>query len=741
MHKWLIKFTSIGRVIRQAVRFYQGSPILAVKRVFRIWRREGILGVQRRANILVGGLMASPLNKDGDNIYVIEPAESTKFNPKVSVIVPNYNHAPYLQQRLESIYRQTYENIEVILLDDCSSDNSIEILTDFSSRFPNRTICNFNDVNSGSVFRQWKKGLDIASGELVWIAESDDFCSDDFLAEQVKAFNNSAVMLSFCNVEFVSGESCEPVWSLASYLSELAMHDWSKPFIRSAHSLVSSGWGIKNLVPNVSGAVFRKPHNFSLLDDERWQSLRMCGDWVFYLSLIRGGLVSYTPVATNYYRQHSASTSQTAQKQDVYYLEHEIVASYLVQYFKVDKSLLSKQYDVLYSHWCSLRGSNLQPQFHKLYDFERLWQLTCERKPNIVMAVYALVSGGGETFPIILANQLKKNGYAVTVFNCKERVTEPGVLNMLEPGIPVLELSNMTMVRAAFEDMGIEIIHSHHAWVDLTLASLLSGNQDIKHVISMHGMYEMMSSAQREAVTPLLMSRINHFVYTAEKNIQGLPESIQSAKSLTRINNALPVTKVEPVDLSSLQIYKDDFVVCMVARAIPEKGWKEAIHAVNLANMCSVRKIHLLLIGDGPEHDRLCQSMSSDTIHFLGFRQNIRDYFSSSHLGLLPSKFKGESAPLVVIDCLLVGKPILASNIGEIANMISSPEGIAGQLLELDKWELNPKEMGECIAALANQSDKYQEICSHVASASSKYSIDSMTNSYEMVYRSCLTNS
>ncbi|MGN5130901.1 glycosyltransferase [Aeromonas hydrophila] len=697
--------------------------------------------MQRRANILVGGLSASTINTDGCNIYVIEPAESTKFNPKVSVIVPNYNHAPYLKQRLESIYRQTYENFEVILLDDCSSDNSKEILIEYASRFPNRTICNFNDVNSGSVFRQWKKGLDIASGEFVWIAESDDFCSDDFLAEQVKAFNNPAVMLSFCNVEFVSGESCESVWSLASYLSELAMHDWSKPFIRSAHSLVSSGWGIKNLVPNVSCAVFRKPHDFSLLDDERWQSLRMCGDWVFYLSLIRGGLVSYTPAATNYYRQHSASTSQTAQKQDIYYLEHEIVASYLVKYFKVDRNLLSKQQDVLYNHWCSLRGSNLQPQFHKLYDCERIWQFTYERKPNIVMAVYALVSGGGETFPIILANQLKKNGYAVTVFNCKERVTEPGVLNMLDPGIPVLELSNMTMVRAAFEDMGIEIIHSHHAWVDLTLASLLSGNQDIKHVISMHGMYEMMSSSQREAVTPLLMSRINHFVYTAEKNLQGLPESIKSAKSLTRINNALPVTIVEPVDLSSLQIYKDDFVVCMVARAIPEKGWEEAIHAVNLANMCSVRKIHLLLIGDGPEHDRLCQSMSSDTIHFLGFRQNIRDYFLSSHLGLLPSKFKGESAPLVVIDCLLVGKPILASNVGEIANMISSSEGIAGQLLELDKWELNSKEMGECIAALANQSDKYQELCSHVASASSKYSIDSMTNSYEMVYRSCLTNS
>lgn len=741
MRRWFIKLFSIGRAIQQAVRFYQGSPILAIKRVFRIWRREGIAGVRRRASILVGGHRAPTFNHSVGNLYEITFSNLLQFSPKVSIIVPNYNHAPYLQQRLESIYRQTYENFEVILLDDCSSDNSIEILTEFASRFPNRTICNFNDVNSGGVFRQWKKGLEIANGELVWIAESDDFCSDNFLAEQVKAFNNPAVMLSFCNVEFVSGESCEPVWSLASYLAELAMHDWCEPFIRSAHSLVSSGWGIKNLVPNVSGAVFRKPHGFSLLDDERWQSLRMCGDWVFYLSLIRGGLVSYTPAATNYYRQHSASTSQTTQKQDIYYLEHEIVASYLVQYFKVDRSLLSKQYDVLYNHWCSLRGSNLQPQFQQLYDCERIWQLTYDRKPNIVMAIYALVSGGGETFPIILANQLKKHGYAVTVFNCKEHATEPGVRNMLDPGIPLLELSNMTMVRSAFEDMGIEVIHSHHAWVDLTLASLLNGNQEIKHVISMHGMYEMMSPSQREAVTPLLMSRINHFVYTAEKNLQGLPESIKSTKSLTRINNALPVTTVEPVDLSSLQIHKDDFVVCMVARAIPEKGWEEAIHAVNWANVCSARKIHLLLIGDGPEHDRLRQSMSTDTIHFLGFRKNIRDYFSSSHLGLLPSKFKGESAPLVVIDCLLVGKPILASNVGEISNMINSPEGTAGQLFELEGWELNPKEIGECISALANQPDKYQEICLHVASASSKYSIDSMTDSYETVYRSCLTNS
>lgn len=55
--------------------------------------------------------------------------------PLVSVIVPNYNHASFLVERLESIYNQTYKNIEVILLDDCSTDNSREILSYYAEKY------------------------------------------------------------------------------------------------------------------------------------------------------------------------------------------------------------------------------------------------------------------------------------------------------------------------------------------------------------------------------------------------------------------------------------------------------------------------------------------------------------------------------------------------------------------------------------------------------------------------------
>src|SRR5262249_13061332 len=115
-----------------------------------------------------------------DDLYEARPVDPG-FCPKVSIIVPNFNHQQYLRQRPESIYTQ-YTNFEVILLDDASKDGSLKILKEFLERFPEKTICCFNEFNSGGVFHQWKRGLELATGRLVWIAESDDFCTTNFLS-------------------------------------------------------------------------------------------------------------------------------------------------------------------------------------------------------------------------------------------------------------------------------------------------------------------------------------------------------------------------------------------------------------------------------------------------------------------------------------------------------------------------------------------------------------------------------
>ena len=101
-------------------------------------------------------------------------------NSLVSVIIPNYCHAQYLDQRIQSVLEQTYQNFEVIILDDKSTDNSLEVIDKYRSH-PKVAKVIINEVNSGSPFKQWERGINEASGDIIWIAESDDYCTPDFL--------------------------------------------------------------------------------------------------------------------------------------------------------------------------------------------------------------------------------------------------------------------------------------------------------------------------------------------------------------------------------------------------------------------------------------------------------------------------------------------------------------------------------------------------------------------------------
>ncbi|HWI86885.1 MAG TPA: glycosyltransferase family A protein, partial [Sphingomonas sp.] len=98
--------------------------------------------------------------------------------PRVSVIVPNYNHARFLSKRLDSILAQTFADYELLILDDKSTDDSLAVIEPYLDGVRVRLEC--NSVNSGGPYRQWNKGLALTSGDYVWIAESDDYADPSF---------------------------------------------------------------------------------------------------------------------------------------------------------------------------------------------------------------------------------------------------------------------------------------------------------------------------------------------------------------------------------------------------------------------------------------------------------------------------------------------------------------------------------------------------------------------------------
>src|SRR4051812_33606058 len=116
----------------------------------------------------------------------------------VSVVIPNYNHAPYLRTRIDSVLNQSYQEVEVIILDDCSTDDSRSIIEEYRSH-PKVSAIVYNERNTGSPFIQWNKGVGLAKGELIWIAESDDTCHPLMLSTVLERMNvDGNIGISYC---------------------------------------------------------------------------------------------------------------------------------------------------------------------------------------------------------------------------------------------------------------------------------------------------------------------------------------------------------------------------------------------------------------------------------------------------------------------------------------------------------------------------------------------------------------
>ena len=108
--------------------------------------------------------------------------EQISKNPKISVIMPNYNNELYLREAIESVLNQTFKDFEFIIVDDGSTDKSIEIIQSYNDP---RIKIFINEINKGVSYTK-NVGLDAAKGEYIIILDSDDICHPERLEKQVK---------------------------------------------------------------------------------------------------------------------------------------------------------------------------------------------------------------------------------------------------------------------------------------------------------------------------------------------------------------------------------------------------------------------------------------------------------------------------------------------------------------------------------------------------------------------------
>ena len=241
--------------------------------------------------------------------------------PVVSVIIPNYNHAAFLQQRIESILNQTFQDFELLLLDDCSIDGSREVMEHYRNH-PKVSRVVFNEENSGSAFRQWDRGIALAKGEWIWIAESDDYAEPTFLERMMD--------------EVGKVKDCSLAYAATWWVDEQGNKLWETPAsdqvkVYPGRDFIKQKLAVCNSIANVSECIFRRS-SYRPQEGQRYEWMKLCGDWLFYVLLAEQGAVVEVDQPLSYYRQHGQNISEKAEHQGLTFVEGVDVLDYIIDH-------------------------------------------------------------------------------------------------------------------------------------------------------------------------------------------------------------------------------------------------------------------------------------------------------------------------------------------------------------------------------------------------------------------------
>jgi glycosyltransferase involved in cell wall biosynthesis len=656
------------------------------------------------------------------------------YTPRVSVIVPNYNHGQFIGERLESILSQTYQPFEIIVLDDCSSDNSVDIINHIAAQNPGRIRLIQNTKNSGSVLLQWQKGIAACQGDLIWICESDDFCEPDFLEFIIPCLIDRSVLLAFGRIQYADRNG-KIITGLDEYRERAEPGIWNDKYVRSAKEWFQGAFGVSNVIPNVGGCVFR---NFTL-PAPLWKAglgYKILHDWYLYIILSEGGRIAYTPHAVAYFRQHGENTSVKSFRSETYYREHASIIRLLRDRAGVTDDIVIRFGQNLYkTYQFADAAQHIEPLGH-YFSFDETLRRE-RRATHILMAFLGFHLGGGEMFPIHLANELLRHGYIVTMLCMDSSNENAGVRAMLDSRIAVFEARQVKELGMCdfLARLGIDVIHSHNIGVEFFFYKNVTRQIPIPYIVTMHGAYEVTPTT--DEFLHRATREVTHWVYLSKKNLSPF-EGFPLRKAATSfIGNGMPHdSRPFPRGRAALGIGDDDLVFTIVSRAIPEKGWEAAIKAVLAAQPLSSRKLVLMLCGSGTELDRLKDRYGNETaIHFMGFQDRISGIYRLSDCALLPSRFRAESFPLTLIQAMQAGTPIIATSVGEIERMMVADGLRAGLVIDPhDEDEVFVPALTSAILAMGDDGFRGCR-AADAARLGQNFEMNNVTESYKQIYQ------
>ena len=604
------------------------------------------------------------------------PPESTveRRQLDVSVIVPNYNYADYLAERLRSILEQSVLPREIIFIDDVSDDDSVLVARSILEESGIPFMVEVNETNVGP-YANWKKGLSLANGEFVWIAEADDTCAPDFL-ETVMAPAEAAeeIVISYAQSRKIHGTGNTISPDSLAHTDEISASKWKSSYIELGVREVVDALVYRNTIPNVSACVMKRAEAVeasSVLD-----SYRYCGDWAFYARMLRNGRIAYNHRPLNAFRRHEKSqTRRTFQSADfiveVAMVRESICRDFplrLRQFPRMDH-FIDKDYPVE-----DIQSNVSHPPVARLIE-----SAATHAKDRKLIAFITTnngsYTGGSEVLWREAAIALRKAGHDVIV-----------LIKKWDPAPEFFREFEAAGIKLYFKDEGgFENVLAHEP--DLTIIS--TGDQDegtdyydeclrrdLKYVIvnqlTKEERFWPIRTDKQDSVRAGYTNASRIF-FTCKNN-----HSVMESRLSCRLENVDYHFNPFHIDRNEVPTWPDaspKYRLAVPSKLLYIHKGQDLLIEVLKAGKWRKRSIEVNFYGVGDDREVMEKAVEQHSLENVAFRARVADIsniWKDNHALLMPSRMEG--LPIMLVSAMLSARVPIVTDVGGHAELVEHRE-------------------------------------------------------------------
>ena len=273
-------------------------------------------------------------------------------SPIVSILIPAFNREKYIADTLQSALNQTYQNLEIIVVDNHSSDNTWMILKELSAK--DHRIKIFQNSENIGPMRNWKRCIDEASGEYGKILWSDDLINPEFIAQTLPfLLDNPDVGFAYSGVEVFDEEN--GIRNKAGYIGESGLYpseEYIQSIIIGKDYPLSPGCAIFRMKDLRTNTLLDIPNKVG----SDFSMLAIGNDLlIFLLTAINYKYFAFVNQKLSFFRVHSDSISIASNDAKLVF-HYDIAKAYFLENYYNDIKLIKKLNVLLYKHLSRYKG-------------------------------------------------------------------------------------------------------------------------------------------------------------------------------------------------------------------------------------------------------------------------------------------------------------------------------------------------------------------------------------------------